>query len=114
VTNWKAYLIELIVVFIRIYAAFLLNNWRDDQQDAELEMKYLTTLADEVLADFKNLKSVIDVNEKKLNKIGRYISKIDSKLSPKDSALVLLGDMLSIVAFYPSVSTYESMKYIVI
>lgn len=61
-------------------------------------MKYLQTLTDEV-------------NEEKLNKLARYISKIDSMLTSKDFALVLLGDMLSIVTFYPGGSTYESMKY---
>jgi len=109
--DWKDRSIELVVVFIGIYAAFLLNNWQQNQRDAQLELKYLHSLKAEVAEDFQNLSEVLTANERKLNKISQSIRKIQTKTLPEDSALVLLGDILSNVVFYPRATTYESIKY---
>ena len=97
--NWKVYIVELLVVFISIMAAFILNSWREASKDAQLEKKYLSSIYKEVLEDSENLKEVIDVNEKKLNTCRSYLLTIESDNMHLDSAIVLLGDMLSISSF---------------
>lgn len=109
--DWKDKSIELVVVFIGIYAAFLLNNWQQNQHDAQLERKYLHSLKAEVAEDFRNLQDVLAANEHKLNQFNQQIRKIQTKTLPEESAMVLLGDILSNLVFHPRATTYESIKY---
>ncbi len=110
-TNWTGYIVELIVVFIGITGAFLLNNWRENVKDIQLEMKYLNTLSSEVTQDSANLEAGIEDKEWKLEKIRNYIMHIKSGSATIDSAAVLMSAILSINAYSINSSTYESMKY---
>jgi hypothetical protein len=110
-TNWKGYIVELVVVFIGITGAFLLNNWRENAKDIQLEMKYLHTLSSEVTGDTANLEAGIEDKELKLEKIRKYIMHIKSGSATIDSAAVLVSTILSISTFGINSSTYESMKY---
>ncbi len=109
--NWTGYIVELVVVFIGITGAFLLNNWRENVKDIQLEMKYLHTLSGEVNRDSANLEAGIEDKESKLDKIRNYIMHIKSGSATIDSAAVLVSDILSISAYSIISSTYESMKY---
>jgi len=110
-TNWTGYIVELVVVFIGITGAFLLNNWRENVKDIQLEMKYLHTLSSEVTQDSANLEAGIEDKEWKLQTIRNYIMHIKSGSATIDSAAVLVSAILSISAYSINSSTYESMKY---
>lgn len=70
--NWKNYFIELIVVFIGITAAFLLNNWREDYESDELESKYINSIKNDVIQDSISVHEILKFNEEKEVKFKIY------------------------------------------
>ena len=42
--NWQTLLVELLVVFIGVYLAFLLNNFQENQKAKNEEHKVMTSL----------------------------------------------------------------------
>lgn len=109
--NWRNYFIELIVVFIGITAAFLLNNWREDYKSNELESKYLDSIKNDVIQDSINVNEILKLNTEKEAKFKKYISRTIKGISSSDSAVILFQDILTIPKFYPQSNTYESIKY---
>ncbi len=109
--NWRNYFIELIVVFIGITAAFLLNNWREDYQSNELESKYLNSIKNDVVQDSMSVNEILKLNEEKEVKFKKYIASTIKGISSIDSAVILFQDILTIPKFYPQSNTYESIKY---
>lgn len=109
--NWRNYFIELIVVFIGITAAFILNNWREDYKSHELESKYLDSIKNDVIQDSINVNEILKLNEEKEVKFKKYITSAAKGISSIDSAVILFQDILKISEFYPQSNTYESIKY---
>ena len=109
--NWRNYFIELIVVFIGITAAFILNNWREDYKSHELESKYLDSIKNDVIQDSINVNEILKLNEEKEVKFKKYITSTAKGISSIDSAVILFQDILKISEFYPQSNTYESIKY---
>jgi hypothetical protein len=109
--NWKNYFIELIVVFIGITAAFLLNNWREDYKSYELESKYLNSIKNDVIQDSMSVNEILKLNEEKEVKFKKYIASTIKGISSIDSTVILFQDILTIPKFYPQSNTYESIKY---
>jgi Family of unknown function (DUF6090) len=109
--NWKNYFIELIVVFIGITAAFLLNNWREDYKSNVLESKYLNSIKNDVIQDSMSVNEILKLNEEKEVKFKKYIASTVKGISSMDSAVILFQDILTIPKFYPQSNTYESIKY---
>ncbi len=109
--NWKNYFIELIVVFIGITAAFILNNWREDYKSDELESKYLNSIKNDVIQDSMSVNEILKFNEGKEVKFKKYIASTIKGISSIDSAIILFQDILTIPKFYPQSNTYVSIKY---
>ena len=109
--NWRNYFIELIVVFIGITAAFILNNWREDYKSHELESKYLDSIKNDVIQDSINVNEILKLNEEKEVKFKKYITSAAKGISSIDSAVILFQDILKISEFHPQSNTYESIKY---
>ena len=109
--NWKNYFIELIVVFIGITAAFLLNNWREDYKSNELKSKYLNSIKNDVIQDSMSVNEILKLNEGKEVKFKKYIASTIKGISSIDSAIILFQDILIIPKFYPQSNTYVSIKY---
>ncbi|MFZ0452106.1 MAG: DUF6090 family protein [Ignavibacteriaceae bacterium] len=109
--NWKNYFIELIVVFIGITAAFLLNNWREDYESDELESKYINSIKNDVIQDSISVHEILKFNEEKEVKFKKYIESTIKGISSIDSAVILFQDILTIPKFYSQSNTYESIKY---
>jgi Family of unknown function (DUF6090) len=109
--NWKNYFIELIVVFIGITAAFLLNNWREDYQSNELESKYINSIKNDIIQDSMSVNEILKLNEEKEVKFKKYIASTIKGISSIDSAIILFQDILTIPKFYSQSNTYESIKY---
>lgn len=109
--DWLGYLIELVVVFIGITAAFMLNNWRENFKDNQLEQKYLNSLFDDIVYDSQQLKIILAANENKLNQAKRSIEILTTGDLATDSAAGLLASILTNYPFTPETSTYESIKY---
>ncbi|MCB0298325.1 MAG: hypothetical protein KDG51_24415, partial [Calditrichaeota bacterium] len=67
--DWIHHGIELIVVFISISLAFIVNQCRDDYQSARLEGKYLQSFREDVGGDLTTLDSMIVQNERHLENL---------------------------------------------
>jgi len=106
--NWLNYLAELVVVFLGISAAFMLDGWRQSYQDRQLEQKYFQSFYSDLLADSENLKAVIPSNQHKLKRTGYFLSGEGGY--KVDSVKAILADMMAIELFDRKQSTYESIK----
>ena len=54
-SNWKEYLIELIIVIIGITVAFSLNNMAEESKENKLEAKFINDIKADLIRDSTNL-----------------------------------------------------------
>jgi hypothetical protein len=106
--NWLNYLAELIVVFLGITAAFMLEGWRQGYQDRQLEQKYYQSFYSDLHSDSEVLKNIIPPNQLKLKRIQFFL--MDDGEHRSDSVKAILSDMMKIELFDRKQSTYESIK----
>jgi hypothetical protein len=74
--DWRNHFVELIVVFIGITLAFMLNNWRENNNNQEMAEKYLNSFRNDIAYDHTQLDSIINSNENKLQRINQFISSL--------------------------------------
>lgn len=108
--NWINHVLELIVVFIGISSAFMLNNWREESGNRKLESQYLKNFLDDLAFDNNKLDTILTLNRAKIDKFTRMIEKLKHASMPADSSLLLVNDMAQIAIFIPKTITYESVK----
>lgn len=80
------YFIELLVVFVGVTSGFLLNSWRQNATEKELEQKYLASFYNDILLDSYELDSLILISKSKNTKIVNIIKKtsaIDKPMTKK-------------------------------
>lgn len=53
--KWGVYLLEFLSVFIAVFAAFSLENWKDNQKDRKAEEKILIEIKNGLLSDLKDM-----------------------------------------------------------
>ncbi len=108
--NWFEQGIELLVVFIGITAAFLLNNWRSDLETKELEQKYLHSLLEDVRADSVLLQNAMETNHKKTEAIHNFLYEtIEQKNWSLDSVLTISVQVFNVINFSQNRTTYTSI-----
>ena len=108
--DWQNHIIELIVVFIGITLAFMLNNWRENHSDRLMAEKYINSFRNDISYDHAQLDSIINSNEDKLERIGLFITSLKNKNPTIEDAERIMGDMAEINPFIPKINTYESIK----
>jgi len=111
-SNWKYYIIELLVVFVGVTAGFLLNTWRQENAKLELEHKYLTSFYNDVTFDEKNLDSLIINSQMKADTLMKILKESGVKDIPLSEELAqkIVREIISIEWFSPSNDTYEDIK----
>jgi hypothetical protein len=107
--RWINYTIELLVVFLGVTAAFLLDSWRENQRDHQTEQQYLQSFRDDLSSDMKNLKTILPPNRQKLQRAQKFIT-TPVKIEP-ETVKVILQDMMAMEFFDKKQGTYESIKY---
>lgn len=108
--NWLNHIIELIVVFIGITLAFMLNSWREDAKNNQLENQYLNSFYDEIKYSNARLDTIIQINKTKIEYLNKSIELLKSDNLPEDSTLIVISHMVQISLFIPKTITYESIK----
>jgi len=108
--NWLNHIIELVVVFFGISLAFMLNNWREDAKNNQLENQYLDSFYDEIVYSNTKLDTNIKRNKAKIEYLKKSIELIQQDNLPEDSTLVVISHMVQISLFIPKTITYESIK----
>lgn len=109
--DWTSHFIELIVVFIGITAAFLLNNWRESRAEQKLELKYYSSLLKDLTDDSDALDDILSFGEHQDSVLGKFITRSIDDNFPKDSISNILIALVSISQFSAEMGTYETIKY---
>ena len=108
--DWPNHFIELIVVFIGITLAFMLNNWREEYTDLQMAEKYINSFQNDITYDHSQLDSIIHSNESKLEQITQFINSLKNKNATILDGERIMGLMAEINPFIPKINTYESIK----
>jgi hypothetical protein len=108
--EWKNHLIELIVVFIGITLAFMLNNWREHTKNSRIESQYLSSFYDEIIYSNAKLDTIINTNKVKIRYLTNTIALLKNDDLPADSIMAVIAQMAQISLFIPKTNTYESIK----
>jgi len=109
--NWISHFIELVVVFIGITAAFLLNNWRELRSERKLELKYYNSMLKDLTADADDYDAILTFVQHQDSVLGNFISRSSEGNFPKDSISEVLLSLVSINQFSAETGTYETIKY---
>ncbi|MCB2203574.1 hypothetical protein KQI65_02405 [bacterium] len=109
--SWANHLIELLVVFVGITTAFMLNNWWEDEKDRDREQQYLRSFVDELEGDAVRLDTILAQNERNLSVIETIVGKLLQGEISEDSLMIAVSQMVQISLFIPKTNAYESAKY---
>lgn len=107
--DWKKLFVELLVVFLGVTAGFLLNNWRQDNQDQKLEKKYLHGFLEDVKADIPILQEAIKADSLWLQRTKPQLFAIQRANMSVDSANSLIKRIVSLSKLEPQTGTYEDI-----
>lgn len=108
--NWTNHFIELLVVVIGITIAFMLENWRLERADTELEQKYLVSYKADLQFDKKNLDSIITSVQNKIYLMRSFLDELGTGEVKQSRAEEIMAEMMSNHSFFPKTATYESVK----
>jgi len=108
--EWRNHLIELIVVFIGITLAFMLNSWRENAKNNQIEGQYLSSFHKEIAYSNAKLDTILKKNKVKIRYLTNAIELLKSDKLPSDSIMVVIAQMAQISLFIPKTNTYESIK----
>ena len=107
--DWKRLFFELIVVFLGVMAAFLLNNWQAERKEDELEQKYLEDFIQDLDYNITALKKSIEADSASIARMKSALVSIRERKISVDSANALIK---KIVLFYRTdfkTSAYENI-----
>lgn len=107
--NWKNHFVELVVVIIGITIAFMLENWRQENANQNLEQKYLNSLKSDLMSDKKLLDSTVSSVEKQTLFLREFITEIKSGTVDKQKAEKIIPQILLSYGFSPKLATYQSI-----
>lgn len=108
--DWKNHLVELVVVFIGITAAFALNNWNEKNKEDKLEQKYLRNLTIDLDKDITELNELIEVLKVDTLANNKVLNLLKLGKTKKDSIFPLIIRMNTISKFQPHLTTFESLE----
>jgi hypothetical protein len=110
-SRWSRYILELLVVFIGVTAGFLMNSWREDSLEKELEHNYLNSFYTEIQQDRENLDSLQIRIQQKIDELTNFIKATEVAGIPlsEDQAKQIVSKILYIEWFPPSNDTYEDI-----
>jgi len=103
--------VEILMIVIGINVALWFEGWFQDQENAEIEERYLADLRDDLLTDIKNLDNVIGFGEAKSQRSTKIIEEMPriAELSPEELAQAIYTPP-NYQFFTPSDFTYKSMQ----
>jgi hypothetical protein len=105
------YTLELLVVFIGVTAGFLLNSWREDRQEKNLEQRYLKSFLADLKNDRNELDSLLLRTEGKVAALSDILLKTEVAGQPltENLAQEVVKEILYIEWFPPTDDTFDDM-----
>lgn len=107
--NWGKLGLELLVVFLGVSSGFILNNWREESQQLELEQKYITGFIADVEDTIDELSKLNKNDSLWMLAANRNISDLRARTLSKDSADALLKRIIQINKIEIKKGTYEDI-----
>lgn len=114
--RWRIYLfvyfIETIVVMIGVTAGFGLTNWAESNKEKKLVDEYMKNLTSDLENDVKNLTTNDSLTSQKIQEMTNLLIILKTNdFEQTDSVGKLLKSAFeNVLFFYPSQTTYESIK----
>lgn len=107
--NWGKLGLELLVVFLGVSSGFLLNNWRERQQEQQLEQKYISGFIEDVNDNIDQLQGLAASDSVWLNHAKINVIAINENSLTLDSAEAMVKKIVIINKMEPHEGTYEDM-----
>lgn len=107
--NWGNLSLELIVVFLGVTGGFLLNNWRTEQQEQQLEQKYIGGFLDDVNKNITELEDALKKDSLWHDLALPKIKDLKNKSMMRDSATTIMKMVMEISNIKIQKNTYEDI-----
>jgi len=107
--NWGKLGLELIVVFLGVTSGFLLNNWREQEQEKLIEQKYISSFIKDVNDNISDLESLTVADSIWLNTATPNLISLQNKSLIEDSAKLVIRRVLQINKMDSHSGTYEDI-----
>jgi len=107
--DWKNHIVELVVVFLGVTLAFLLDNYRENRRSAESEQRYLTALHKDISADIQQLQDLIEYTKTNLEQVVKLDRMLQRENVNMDSLDSYTASMASLDRFTPQQIPYQSL-----
>lgn len=107
--NWAKLFLELIVVFLGVTSGFLLNNWREQDQENQLEQKYISSFIKDVNDNISDLEKLTVVDSIWLTTAIPSLKSLIDKSLIEDSAKAIIMRILQINKMDTHSGTYEDI-----
>lgn len=107
--NWGKLGLELLVVFLGVTGGFILNNWREEQQQLKTEQNYIQGFIHDVSDNMEELKRLSEADSLWLEGASLKAKALRDQELPIDSADVLMKSIISIYKFEPHTGTYKDI-----
>lgn len=107
--SWGKLSLDLIVVFLGVTAGFLLNNWRMDTQDKQLERSYHVGLVDDVTQNQIEIQRSIRMDSLWLSRATPLLGVFAQGYFPTDSAKSAIELMIIFHRFEANTNTYQNI-----
>ena len=86
--KWPEYILEIFVLIIGIYGAFLLDNWNEERKDSSQSMAYLAALGEELNQNITSLEKYHETLSRFLKDTHYYLSIVNGNKEVTDSIIL--------------------------
>ncbi len=107
--NWGKLGLELLVVFLGVTSGFLLNNWRERQQEFKMEQKYISGFIKDVSDNIDQLEELTTLDSIWLKQARINVRAISENSLSLDSAEAMVKKIVLINKMEPHEGTYEDI-----
>jgi len=107
--NRSKLLLELIVVFLGVSSGFILNNWRTQQRDKELEVKYIAGFIQDMNDNIPEVESILESDSIWLERATPMLLAIRNKSLQKDSAEAAIAMIIGVQKLNLNTGTYRDI-----
>lgn len=108
--KWTEYLLEIIVITVGIFGAFLLNNWNEDKKLAREELKILKELHGDLGQNMEDINADLSSQVYHMYNTGMFREYLMGNRPVDDSISYFFVKLNGDNQFYPKTSAFENLK----
>ncbi|MEY8870424.1 hypothetical protein EVU94_01225 [Flavobacteriaceae bacterium 144Ye] len=100
---------EILIVIVGISIAFTMNKCSENSKSEALKQQYLENIKSDIEIDKKNLKSIFQSIDKKIETLNTVLPLINTDNPEKHSKLSTIYTVFTSTDFFPKDVTYQTM-----